>query len=167
MSDLLGIIRYVFLIWMSSTGVPPSGKIRESQGKIFPCGKSGNFNIFCQESGKVRKFWSGLGEPNFVIYFRHIFESNMFVCTTFFFVSLGFSCDTCQIRAMKSGKVRENDSKSQGKSGNSNRADHWEPCFYDIHFKLGAIKLLLWVIGRVLVTDSTFSTFLTALSLSN
>ncbi len=36
------------------------------QGKIFPSGKSGNFNIFCRGSGKVSEFLSGLGEPNFV-----------------------------------------------------------------------------------------------------
>ncbi len=29
--------------------------VRENQGKCFPSGKSGNFNIFCRESGKVRE----------------------------------------------------------------------------------------------------------------
>ncbi len=35
----------------------------------------------------------------------------MFVCAKFFLASLGFSCDTCQIRAMRSGKMT---GKSQG-----------------------------------------------------
>ena len=52
-------------------------------------GKTGNFNIFCCQSGKVRKFRSGLGELNFVIYFH------IFLCTKTFLASFEFSCNTC------------------------------------------------------------------------
>ena len=38
-----------------SSGLPPSGKIRENQGKFLPSGKSGNFNIFVQSQGKSGK----------------------------------------------------------------------------------------------------------------
>ena len=39
----------------------------------------------------------------------------MFVLTQFFLASIEFPCDTCQIHAKRSGKVRENDLKKSGK----------------------------------------------------
>ncbi len=48
----------------------------------------------------------------------------MFVGPKVFDDLLGFICDICPIRAVRSGKVRENNGEM---SGNSNRADHWEP----------------------------------------
>ncbi len=49
-----------FLKWIHDTkneaGFPQSEKIRESQGKIFPSGKSRGLNIFCQESEKDGEF---------------------------------------------------------------------------------------------------------------
>ena len=39
----------------------------------------------------------------------------MFVCKKPFLASLRFSCDTCQICAMRSEKVRENDREKSGK----------------------------------------------------
>ena len=38
------------------SGFPPSGKIGESQGKIFPYGKSGNFNVFVESQVKSGNF---------------------------------------------------------------------------------------------------------------
>ena len=48
----------------------------------------------------------------------------MFVEAKFFLASFGFSCDTCKVCVMRSGKMAE---KCKGKSGNSNRTDRWEP----------------------------------------
>ncbi len=92
--------------------------IRENQGKIFPSGKSGNFNNFCQESGKVREFWSGLGKPNCFIYFYAYFCNNLLCRYKFFprfawiyFRYLSNSC--CEVRESQ-GKWPRNVKESQG-----------------------------------------------------
>ena len=83
--------------------------IRENQGKIWPSGKSGNFNILCRESGKVRE--NNLAEvtQSLSLISRHIFcKKNPVVAgAKFFLASLEISCDTHQICVVRSGKVRE------------------------------------------------------------
>ena len=103
--------------------------ISENQGKIFSSGKSGNFNIFCRESGKVREFWSGTGEPNSVVFLDIFLWNPLFISTKFFLASPGCLCDTCQIRAARSGKVRE--FKSSWPVGNLKQ----EICYHELLFK--------------------------------
>ncbi len=67
LSYLINVPGRILTTIFSSAGLPPSGKIRENIFLLESQGKSGNFNIFCRESGKVRE--NGLaskGEPNFV-----------------------------------------------------------------------------------------------------
>ncbi len=60
---------------MQKTGFLASGKIRESQGKIFPSGKTGSFNIFVESQGKSGNF--NLAEVNQILSYisrPHLFQ---------------------------------------------------------------------------------------------
>ncbi len=55
--------------FLNLTGLPPSGKIRENQGKFWPSGKSGKVREFQYFLSIVRESqgkWSGWGDPKFV-----------------------------------------------------------------------------------------------------
>ncbi len=103
--------------------------IRGNQGKFLPSGKSGNFNIFCPESGKVRENDLAEVTQNLSLISRHIFVKTQWLQVQNFprFARdfTRYPSDLCREVRESQGKVRR---KSQGKSGNSNRADWWQPC---------------------------------------
>ena len=103
---------------------PGSGKVFKWGKKHFPSWKIREFQYFCWESGKVREFWSGSGEPNFVLYFSAYFCNTLSVGTKISSLRSDFHAieSTCQICVMRSGKVRENGCEKSG-----NRADRWQP----------------------------------------
>ncbi len=107
------------------SGLPPSGKIRENFDLLESQGKSGNFNIFSRESGKVRENDLAEVTQSLSLISRHIFVKTQWLQVQKF-SSLRSGFHMIPICAVRSGKVRR---KSQGKSGNSNRADWWQPCF--------------------------------------
>ena len=80
--------------------------IRENQGKFWPYGKSGNFNISCRESGKVRE--NDLAE---VTQRLSLISGHIFVTTQWLqaqnLSSLRISRDAHQICVVRSRKVRE------------------------------------------------------------
>ncbi len=56
-----------------NTGLPLSGKIREKFDLLESQGKSGNFNIFCRESGEVRENDLAEVTQSLSLISRHIF----------------------------------------------------------------------------------------------
>ncbi len=58
---------------MRWTGLPQSGKIRENFDLLESQGKSGNFIMFCQESGKVRENDLAEVTQRLSLISRHIF----------------------------------------------------------------------------------------------
>ena len=93
----------------TSSGLPPSGEIRENQGKFWLSGKSGNFNIFCWESGKVRENDLAEVTQSLCLNSRHIFVKTQWLQVQNF-SSLRSGFYTILIRSVSWG---------QGKSGKS------------------------------------------------
>ena len=93
---------------MCKHGMHRVATIRENQGIFGPSGKSGNFNIFCRESGKVRENDLAEMTQSLSLISGHIFIKTQVVeGAKFFLASLGISRDTHQICVVRSGKVGE------------------------------------------------------------
>ncbi len=112
--------------------VPTSGKIRENFYFLESHGKSGNFNIFCRESGKVRENDLADVTKSLSLISSHIFvKTHWLEVQNFSLLRSGFHAILIRSVLRGQGKSGKNAPKCQGKSGNSNIADGWEPCMSD------------------------------------
>ncbi len=110
------------------SGLPPSGKIRENFDLLESQRKSGNFNIFCRESGKVGENDLADVTQSLSLISRHISVTiQWFQVQNFSSLCSGFHA--IPIRSVSWGEGKSGKGKSAPKkSGNSNWADWWQPC---------------------------------------